>query len=178
MNVVRQIIKGLRSNTPCGRYSILLTESAWDQINTECSKVESEETGGILVGYYADNASTAVITEAFPPPPDSSHTFSQFYRGVVGLRSLLKLRWLDENRSYYVGEWHYHPAQIIEPSRSDLSQMNRISRDDRYMCREPIMIIAGQTNTNGVRPQKTFVFPRGEDHIQFIPFTKEDSDSC
>lgn len=153
--------------TPCLRYALRLTSESWQQIDRECRSSGMAETGGILVGHYTEYESTAVVTEALPPPKDSTRSRSWFRRGVAGLRGLLAKRWERELRTYYIGEWHYHPTTIVEPSGDDLKQMYAINADPRYHCREPIMIIVGQSGNCGERPVRAFVFPHGETFKEF-----------
>ena len=40
-----------------------------------------------------------------------------------------------------MGEWHFHPANVKEPSATDIFQMKIISVDERFNCKEPILII-------------------------------------
>ena len=58
--------------TPCQRYTLCLTAASWKQIDYECSQSKTIETGGILVGHYSADSSTVIVTEAVPPPEDST----------------------------------------------------------------------------------------------------------
>lgn len=120
------------------------------------------EIGGILMGRYADDAMVAVVTEATPPPRDSRRGPIWFARGVVGLRELLASRWKARDRIYYVGEWHYHPADVIAPSAADFSQMSAIARFSEYRCPEPILVIVGRRVGGATRAMRVFVCPRDE----------------
>lgn len=154
--------------TPCQRYALQITAEAWQQIDQECRRSGSVETGGILIGCYTTDASTAIVTEAQPPSKDSAWGRSWFHRGVAGLRGLLARRWESEPRTYYIGEWHYHPASFVEPSEDDLSQMHAIGADRRFHCEEPIMIIAGNVAQRGELRVRAYVFPQGGPFIEFI----------
>jgi hypothetical protein len=153
--------------TTCRKYSLQVTASSWQQIDHESFRSGAIETGGILVGHYTNDKSTAVVTEALPPPKDSMSGRSWFHRGISGLRGLLVKRWKQQVRTYYIGEWHYHPVSILEPSGDDLAQMYGISADSRYQCRQPVMIIVGQARRVDKRPIRAFVFPQGEQYIEF-----------
>lgn len=153
--------------TTCRRYALQVTVLSWQQIDHESCRSGAIETGGILVGYYTSDNSTAVVTEALPPPKDSVGGWNWFHRGISGLRGLLVKRWKQQVRTYYIGEWHYHPASILDPSGDDLVQMYGISADYRYQCRQPVMIIAGQARRSDKRPIRAFVFPQGEQYIEF-----------
>ncbi|NJL02993.1 MAG: hypothetical protein HC910_21390 [Spirulinaceae cyanobacterium SM2_1_0] len=153
--------------TSCQGYALRISAESWRQIDRECTRSGSVETGGILIGHYTKDESTAIVTEALPPPRDSARGRSWFYRGVAGLRGLLAKRWESELRTYYIGEWHYHPASIVEPSGDDLAQMYAVNADPRYQCRAPIMIIVGQGLNFGERPVRAFVFPHGAPFMEF-----------
>ena len=64
-----------------------------------------------------------------------------FVRGVVGLTRRLRLAW--DRGLYYVGEWHYHPYASAEPSGRDLTQIVDFSRDARYRCPNPTLVVLG-----------------------------------
>ena len=67
------------------------------------------ETGGIIIGHYDTAFQNATITEFTGPPEDSKTARLRFYRGVKGLRNLLRQYWKERNE-YYLGEWHLHPG--------------------------------------------------------------------
>lgn len=157
---------GQRWETSGGEYAFLIEQGAWWRIESECNKAQDRETGGVLIGFYTEDKLTAVVLEASGPPPDSSQGRSWFWRGVVGLKNLLARRWVSKRRTYYIGEWHYHPAFHVEPSRDDLAQMRDISQDFNYYCSKPIMVIIGKECGRG-RPIKAFIFPQGEAHLEF-----------
>lgn len=85
---------------------------------------------------------------------------------MAGLRRLLAKRWDSATRTYYVGECHYHPAIIVEPSGDDLTQVYSVSGDPRYQCKEPLMLIVGDASGGDERPIRAFVFPQDEKHIE------------
>lgn len=161
------MIRGHDWITPCRGYALRVTAASRQQIDRECGRSGAIETGGILVGHYTADESMAVVTEALPPPKDSARGRSWFHRGVAGLRGLLAKRWESQVRTYYIGEWHYHPASIVEPSEDDFAQMYSINADPRYNCREPVMLIVGQARNGDERPVRALVFPRGQLHIEF-----------
>lgn len=101
------------------------------------------ETGGIIIGYYDEECRNAVITECTNPPEDSLGTRNYFFRGVKGLKSLLKKKW-NEKREYYLGEWHLHPGSSPTPSVTDISQMKKIEHNPKFNFKEPILLILGE----------------------------------
>ena len=159
--------RGQNWSTPCRGFSLRITAESWRQINSECGRADYIETGGVLVGHYSADGSMVFVTDALSPPKDSAQGKNWFHRGIAGLQTLFTKRWSDRVRSYYVGEWHYHPADTVEPSATDIAQMLSINADPRYCCLEPVLIIAGRSDIDGDRPCRAFVFPRGREYLEF-----------
>ncbi len=122
------------------------------------------ETGGILIGKYSDDLSTAVILSASGPGPQSLFGLSSFTRRGIGLQSELDREF--EIGRYYLGEWHCHPGANHTPSLQDISQMQVISRSSSYSCPEPILIVFSRSNpydlnsVSIVKDNKMIVFER------------------
>lgn len=149
-----------RGQAPNGRFKLEISASALDMLDVYCRGAGSLETGGILLGRYSDDLSLAIVIEVTPPPNDSRRGRSWFVRGVKGLRDLLTSRWRARERSFYIGEWHFHPVDHVEPSDDDFVQMAAIGDDSRYQCREPILIILGMGSMGAQRVFRAFVCPR------------------
>ena len=101
---------------------------------------DKRETGGILIGRYSSCLRKVYINEFGDAPKDSKSGFCWFVRGVKGVGEYLKKKW-QQSEEYYLGEWHYHPANVPEPSLQDRTQLRKISADKRFNCKEPILII-------------------------------------
>jgi integrative and conjugative element protein (TIGR02256 family) len=152
----------LAARTSCGIYGVVIGDGPLKEIERICREAGDEETGGILVGRYTPDRSTAIVREATPPPTDSQKGRSWFARGVTGLRQLLRRRWRSKERRYYIGEWHFHPATVVEPSADDLDQMLRIGSTKEYSCKEPVLLIFGRPAGQGCGlAARAFVFPAG-----------------
>lgn len=145
-----------------GRFNLLISECRLNDMRTFCAAAHPLETGGILVGYYNCRHDTAIITIVAGPPEDSVKERTRFYRGVRGLQSILDNRW--DQREYYLGEWHCHPAGSPQPSLADIRQMRGIANDVSLQCPEPILIIAGAGRTINV-----LVFPQAEATVLLAP---------
>lgn len=100
------------------------------------------ETGGVLIGRYAEDGTMAHVEMASPPPGDSSAGLDWFERGKNGLIGLLREQWNLPRRRHYIGEWHFHPIGRAEPSPQDRHQMAEIALDPNYHCERPLLIIA------------------------------------
>lgn len=150
-----------------GEYVLEILHDPWKFLESECVKANSRETGGVLIGYYSEDRTTAVVTEATSPPKDSLQGHNWFQRGVAGLKTLLAHRWKNTSRrTYYIGEWHFHPTVEVVPSNYDYKQMQDISNSTNYHCSEPIMLIVGE-NINGIRPVRVFIFPSGKTPLEY-----------
>ncbi len=96
-------------------------------------------------------------------PSDSAGTVTRFVRGTRGLRGLLQRLWASSPRTYYLGEWHYHPALNTTPSNADLAQMRSIALAANYQCPEPILVILGRPARAGAeRPMHVAVVTPSE----------------
>ncbi len=117
-----------------------------NQMLNLCENSFPNETGGILIGKYSIDNSSALIKKITPAPKDSEHKRFSFVRGVAGLESILNKEW--KKGRYYLGEWHYHPSASSYPSQKDKNQMLKISQDIDIKCPEPILIIIGGNKEN------------------------------
>ncbi len=124
---------------------IYLKNIAYQKAINQAKKTKNKETGGILIGRYSSSLKIVYINELSNPPADSKAGFCWFNRGVKGLREYLEKKWI-QNEEYYLGEWHFHPANVPEPSLTDIAQLKRISWDKRFNCKEPILIIVLKNN--------------------------------
>lgn len=156
-------IKDVTFSCVSTEYTVSLSSSSLQQVIEECIKAGMNETGGILIGSYSEDGSTAFIVEATARPVDSIARRTTFQRGVKGLKSLLDSRW--KAGKYYVGEWHFHPGGASEPSSDDFMSMKNISSNPNYQCPEPVMIILGG-NPSGTYSLSANVFPRGKSSIR------------
>jgi len=167
-------MKAFTARTSDGRYGVVIGVKLFKQISRFCTKAEDNETGGIIVGHYSSDLANALVTEATPPPPDSEQGYAYFVRGASGLPELLQKRWAAKERTYYLGEWHFHPANVIEPSREDFDQMRQIADAKEYSCREPILLIVGRRfNKDTDRLIKMFVCPLNEPPLKLYRIKTE-----
>ena len=147
------------------QFGIRLPMTVLRQVIGWCEESEGHETGGVLIGRYAEGQRVAVVTEALPEPADSKRGRTWFVRGVRALNAKLKWRW-NSGRGYYLGEWHYHPGGVPAPSNPDCSQMRSISESASYACPEPVLLIIG--GTIPAFDVRSYVFPRGGEFMEFI----------
>ena len=130
-----------------------------------CKKAKRDETGGVLAGSYSDDHKCACVTSISDAPPDSKASGSWFRRGIQGLQ-----KWIDKlwrSKSYYLGEWHFHPFAPPTPSGTDITEMKSISTTDSYKCPEPLLVILGG-NPAGAWQIRAFVFLKGQGFLELF----------
>jgi hypothetical protein len=150
-------------------YGLRIEAAVLRDINRMCGDAKFVETGGILIGRYSPQRTVAIVTEATPPPKDSHQARFWFTRGIAGLREMLAQRWRANDRTYYLGEWHFHPIVTIVPSADDFSQMFQIAHADNYRCKEPLLVIFGADDGHGARSLRAFVCPIGSLPTELLP---------
>lgn len=150
---------GLEFWAESGTLGVKILPDALAKILESCRRCAPEETGGILAGYYTDALDCAVVTEASERPSDSRSGKTWFVRGTVGLQVLLDGLWRWKERRYYLGEWHFHPDGVPEPSLTDKRQMVKIAGSASYKCPEPLLILAGGAASAG-SDVRAFVFAK------------------
>lgn len=160
-------MKTWRGRTEDGAFAVVLDASVLIALDRCCGDAGSVETGGILIGRYSDDLTTAIVLEATSPPTDSKRGRTWFVRGVNGLREILGKRWQAKERTFYIGEWHFHPASSVEPSADDFTQMLKISRAREYNCREPLLLILGAKRHAGQPVFRAFVCPANYGPLEF-----------
>ena len=101
-----------------------ISEKALESMERECRRSPNTETGGILVGYRADqdasDDSKVIITHASGPGPESSASATHFVKDTPYLQSVLELLF-QYHQVNYLGVWHKHPGDMSWPSSGDVS---------------------------------------------------------
>jgi integrative and conjugative element protein (TIGR02256 family) len=123
-------------------------------------KAHHVETGGILVGSYSATLDCAHVTGVSAAPKDSKASGWSFERGVRGLERWLIKLWNAPQRSYYLGEWHFHPHASPEASLCDRTQMVAISHNASYRCPEPLLLVLGG-DPNHIWDARAYAFHAG-----------------
>ncbi len=147
----------LRSGS--GRFALALGRSQVRALLRLTRNAGSQETGGVLVGRYTDACDRAEVRTVSRPPRDSKAGWCHFERGSAGLEAWLLKLWRASARTYYLGEWHFHPYASAEASAHDRAQMRAIAQDTRYACPEPVLLILGGDPRTAWQV-RAYVFPR------------------
>lgn len=130
----------MQLNAP-GYCSIRLSATAWSMMERCCRRRPDIETGGILIGHYVGER-IAQVLHATPPPADSYCSRNRLVRGSRGLEALLARRW--GKGQYYLGEWHYHPADAETPSFTDAQTILSIALQPNMNCPRPLLLVVSR----------------------------------
>lgn len=136
-------VEPLRFRSSDRRFSLYLPARGVVALLAHVRQAGRLETGGILIGKYTEDLAEATVAEVLGPPPDSRAWGTSFLRGVHGLVRELRTLWGSAVRTYYLGEWHFHPYASSEPSPEDQRQMFSIAQDSKFRCPEAILLIIG-----------------------------------
>lgn len=104
------------------------------------------ETGGMLLGYQAEN-NECVVTEIIGPGPLAiHHRFGLVPDGEYQQAELEKIYSESNGQVTYLGDWHTHPKGLNRPSRLDKRTLSRIARESKSGTVTPLMAILGNGN--------------------------------
>lgn len=99
------------------------------------------ETGGMLLGYVADN-SDVVVKAIIGPGPNAIHRRYRFSPDAVYQQEELSEHHLRTNgRETYLGDWHTHPLGSTSLSLMDKRTLTRIAFTPSSGISKPIMAI-------------------------------------
>lgn len=103
------------------------------------------ETGGMLLGYEAENGE-AVVTAIIGPGPKARHRRFRFAPDADYQQAELDAHfWRTDGRETYLGDWHTHPRGTPSLSFLDKRTLARIARTPSSGTVNPIMaILAGE----------------------------------
>lgn len=138
--ITEQVEIGARFKSAGGAV-VTFSASAIREIVAAAAAAKGNETGGVLIGRYSSDLSSAWVENATAAPSDSEAGPTWFIRGRLGLDRLFRRSW--SAGSHYLGEWHSHPAYHPSPSSDDLRAIQKIAEDKSYRCQRPILAIIG-----------------------------------
>lgn len=159
-------IRALRFRSEDRRFALTVTANALTRIARSCREASMLETGGILLGRYGDAHDRAIVTAASSAPRDSRSGRTWFERGVEGLQPRLERAW-RKHRTFYLGEWHYHPLGPPSPSPVDIVQMTAFAEAECHHCPEPVLLIVGGDPRTTLEA-RVHAFPRGETYVELL----------
>ena len=112
-------------------------------ITIEAARTWPLETGGVLIGYVADN-DDMVILSASGPGPNASHKRYRFKPDHNYQLDFIEEAFINHNRkAYYLGDWHTHPKGEPAMSFMDRRTLIRIAEYKEVTVSAPLMLILG-----------------------------------
>lgn len=112
------------------------------ELQSLCSDRFPLETGGLLLGYWADNGEP-VINSIIGPGPNAKHALYTFEPDYDFHDIEIDKIYDDKsNRNYYLGDWHCHPYPgLVDLSAIDIETVNKINNE--VSPRKSLMMILG-----------------------------------
>jgi integrative and conjugative element protein (TIGR02256 family) len=123
-----------------------IPEAVLGHMEMEAGRRFPSETGGILMGYWAEGRDhEVVITSASGPCPAARHGTSGYIPDSAFDREWVARTYLESGRTHtYLGDWHVHPHGSPGLSSRDRRTLGRIARDGAARSPTPIMgVVAG-----------------------------------
>lgn len=102
------------------------------------------ETGGVLLGYWAQGGADAVVTHIVGPGPQATHGRNSF--APDSLHQIAQIARIYEETRHgvdYLGDWHTHPGATGSPSAKDRATLRRIATAKAARAPRPLMLILG-----------------------------------
>lgn len=119
---------------------VTIKKDALKNMVVETEKDNNIETGGVLLGSFADKK--LEISFASGPGPNAIKEEAWFEKDIKYCQNFLDQNFKTSgNKALYLGEWHYHPSKDNSPSNTDISSLSKISFQNDYLTDKPVMII-------------------------------------
>lgn len=120
-----------------------ISHAVMKQIVAEADDKFPKETGGVLVGYQADNGEY-VVRACTGPGKGASHRRFWFKPDHEWQCAQLDRIYAESSGEWvYLGDWHTHPRGVPEMSYLDMRTLLRIARHDEAWLECPLMMIGG-----------------------------------
>lgn len=115
------------------------------------------ETGGMLLGYVAEDRSV-VVRSIIGPGPNAVHERTGFVPDGAYQQAVLEERFrASAGRETYLGDWHTHPEGDPSLSRLDKRTLARIAGESSSRTAHPVMAILGRGSGDWVLGAVRFV---------------------
>ncbi|MDP2660444.1 MAG: Mov34/MPN/PAD-1 family protein [Dehalococcoidia bacterium] len=129
-------------------YTVWVSEAALNAILKEADKDPDRETGGVLMGHWAEHS--AVIAAVIGPGPGAVSKKRRFRPDNQWQRQEIARLYRKSGRTVtYLGDWHSHPGRLPLPSRLDVRTAHRIATFEESRAPNPLIIIAGESLEHG-----------------------------
>jgi integrative and conjugative element protein (TIGR02256 family) len=124
-----------------------LSKGTLSQMIVEADRAYPEETGGVLLGYWAVPFSELVITGAIGPGPRAVHCKDSFLPDHEYQENQIARGYHASGRLHsYLGDWHTHPNSTAQLSRTDRRTLRTIATETAARSPIPTMAILAGTS--------------------------------
>ncbi|SIT49344.1 putative 18.8 kDa protein [Paraburkholderia ribeironis] len=118
-----------------------IASTAFDEMLDEAERVYPLETGGVLVGYAADDGDL-VVQHVIGPGLSAQHKRQRFHPDHDWqCRRLDEIFEISSGQAVYVGDWHTHPDGSPQMSWLDKRTLRGIARYREAALARPLMLI-------------------------------------
>ena len=161
------------------RFGLILPPKQTNEIIASAKNASPYESGGTLIGYYGHKCRYAIITQVITPRVEKTflNRFRCFISGEFLIRKLKEIWSISKGNEYYIGEWHSHPNNSPLSSKLDDDTMYKIMNNDSEDCKNPIMLIIGNSFDNIVKDICVYVYKKGpiKDRLVMVEPIKNNS---
>jgi integrative and conjugative element protein (TIGR02256 family) len=121
---------------------VWLSDGLLDHLQAEAARRYPLETGGVLLGYRAENQ--WVVREVLGPGPRARHHRRYFEPDAAWHAEMIRAHFAQtEGREVYIGDWHTHPDGKLQLSGRDLRALRRIIRSPGAIAEPISALMAG-----------------------------------
>lgn len=129
-----------------------MPDPLWCDIVAEADRMQPLETGGILLGYRAEEGREFVVTHIVGPGPKAIHKRARFvpdhhYQFAEITRLYAEQPRWESHALTYLGDWHTHPGNFSYLSGQDKATLRLIAVTKSARAPEPVMLILGQSSS-------------------------------
>lgn len=148
------------------RFTCWLNQNHVAELRSVMSSSEPLETGGLLLGYWAD-ASNIVVTQMTTAGPKAKHLLTSYLPDdEYDRQAVEQIYGRSRGIETYLGDWHTHPGGICRLSSTDRAVLRLVAFDDLAANPRPIMaIFSGRGSRWNVacwcKSRRTMRFPSG-----------------
>lgn len=132
--------------------NVWLSVAEHEALTREAARTYPNETGGILLGYTAEDE-TIVVRAIIGPGPNAIHRPTSFVPDHTYQDREVARGYENSGRLWtYLGDWHSHPGGTTRLSTTDRRTLRRIARAPEARVTQPLMlIVAGKPHAWRIR---------------------------
>lgn len=120
-----------------------ISDKAFRNMVEEANRAYPMETGGVLVGYFAESGELVVFAN-IGPGPNAVHLKNRFMPDHTWQCEQLEGLFQKSSGTWvYLGDWHTHPDSSPKMSRLDQRTLRSIAKYKQAENPQPLMLIGG-----------------------------------